>query len=329
LDLISKGRAGWNVVASWSEHEAQNFGLETTLDYDTRYARSAEFVEVVKGLWDSWEDGALVFDKAVGRYFDEAKMHVLNHQGLFFKVRGPLNVAGMPQGHPVIVQAGASEQGRELGAATADVIYAIHSSLDSARSYYTDVKGRMARYGREPDDLKIMPAFCPVVGRTRAEAQAKYDQLQALIDPLAGLGSLYSSFGDLSSYPLDDPVPDNVLGSQEHRSVSAQLVERTRREKPTIRELYLRSGLTGSARIGTAADIADATQEWFEAAACDGFNITPATLPGGGEDFVEFVVPELQRRGLFRTEYEGRTLRENLGLRPVISCYSRNRQAAE
>ena len=183
LDLISKGRAGWNVVASWSELEAQNFGLETTLDYDTRYARSAEFVEVVKGLWDSWDDGALVFDKAAGRYFDEAKMHVLDHQGRFFKVRGPLNVAGMPQGHPVIVQAGASEQGRELGAATAEVIYAISGSLEGARAYYADVKGRMAKYGREPDDLKIMPALCPVVGRTRAEAQAKYDELQALDRP--------------------------------------------------------------------------------------------------------------------------------------------------
>ncbi|MGD0429455.1 MAG: LLM class flavin-dependent oxidoreductase [Acetobacteraceae bacterium] len=329
LDLISKGRAGWNVVASWSEHEAQNFGLETTLDYDTRYARSAEFVEVVKGLWDGWEDGALLFDKASGRYFDEAKMHVLNHHGRFFKVRGPLNVAGMPQGHPVIVQAGASEQGRELGAATADVIYAINNTLDRARSYYEDVKGRMAKYGREPDDLKIMPAFCPVVGRTRAEAQAKYEELQALIDPLAGLGSLYGSFGDLSGCALDGPVPDDALGPQEHRSNSAQLVEWVRREKPTIRELYLRSGITGSARIGTPADIADSMQEWFEASACDGFNITPATLPGGGEDFVTMVIPELQRRGLFRTQYEGRTLRENLGLRPVVNRYRRDRRAAE
>jgi FMN-dependent oxidoreductase (nitrilotriacetate monooxygenase family) len=329
LDLISKGRAGWNVVASWSELEAQNFGLETTLDYETRYARSAEFVEVVKALWDSWEDDALLFDKAAGQYFDEAKMHVLNHQGRFFRVRGPLNVACMPQRHPVIVQAGASEQGRELGAATAEVIYAIHGSLDRAQSYYADVKGRMAKYGRDPDDLKIMPAFCPVVGHTRAEAQAKYDQLQALIDPLAGLGSLYSSFGDLSAYSLDDPVPDDALGTQEHRSVSAQLRERVRRERPTIRELYLRSGLTGSATIGTPSDIADVMQEWFEGGACDGFNITPATLPGGGEDFVDMVVPELQCRGLLRTEYEGTTLRENLGLRPVINRYSRDRRAAE
>ena len=321
LDLISKGRAGWNVVASWSELEAQNFGLETTLDYDTRYARSAEFVEVVKGLWDSWDDGALLLDKAGGRYFDEAKMHVLDHQGRFFKVRGPLNVAGMPQGHPVIVQAGASDQGRELGAATAEVIYAISGSLDGARAYYADVKGRMAKHGREPDDLKIMPALCPIVGRTRAEAQAKYDEMQALFDPLAGLGALYGAFGDLSAYPLDEPVPEGALGPQELRSLSAQMVERMKREKPTIRELYLRSGLTGSARIGTPADIADTMQEWFEAGACDGFNITPALLPGGGEDFVAMVVPELQRRGLFRTEYEGRTLRENLGLRPVTSRY--------
>jgi alkanesulfonate monooxygenase SsuD/methylene tetrahydromethanopterin reductase-like flavin-dependent oxidoreductase (luciferase family) len=187
----------------------------------------------------------------------------------------------------------------------------------------------MGKYGREPDDLKIMPAFCPVVGRTRVEAQAKYDELQALINPLAGLGSIYSSFGDLSSYPLDEPVPDKALGSQEHRSVSAQLVEWVRGEKPTIRELYLRSGITGSARIGTPSDIADVMQEWFEAAACDGFNITPATLPGGGEDFVTMVVPELQRRGVFRTEYEGKTLRQNLGLRPVINRYSGHRRAAE
>lgn len=329
LDLISKGRAGWNVVAGWSALEAQNFGLETTLDYETRYARSAEFVEIVKGLWDGWEDGALVFDKASGRYYDDAKMHVLNHQGRFFKVRGPLSVAGMPQGHPVIVQAGASEPGRELGAATADVIYAISATLEAALAYYTDVKGRMAKYGREPDDLKIMPAFCPVVGRTRAEAQAKYDELQALFDPMAGLGSLYGAFGDLSGYDLDAPVPEEALGSQELRSISAALVERVRRERPTIRELYLKSGITGSARIGTATDIADEMQEWFEAGACDGFNITPATLPGGGEDFVAMVVPELQRRGLLRTEYEGTTLRENLGLRAVVNRYAGHRRAAE
>ena len=172
-----------------------------------------------------------------------------------------------------------------------------------------------------------MPAFCPVVGRTRAEAHAKYDQLQALIDPLAGLGSLLSTFGDLSGYPVDGPVPADAVGSQDLRSISAPLIERARQENLTIRHLCLRAGLTGSASIGTPTDIADTMQEWFEAGACDGFNITPATLPGGGEDFVDMVVPELQRRRLFRTEYEGGTLRENLGLRPVINRYSRDRQA--
>ena len=231
LDLISKGRAGWNVVASWSEHEAQNFGLETTLDYDTRYARSAEFVDVVKGLWDGWEDGALLFDKAGGRYFDEAKMHVLNHQGRFFKVRGPLSVACMPQGHPVIVQAGASEQGRELGAATADVIYAIHGSLDAARGVLRRCEradGEIRpRAGRPEDHAGVLS------GRgthPRGSTGKVRSSCRSLIDPLAGLGSLYSAFGDLSGYPLDGPVPDDALGSQEHpQHERSTPIERVRR----------------------------------------------------------------------------------------------------
>lgn len=323
LDQISKGRAGWNVVASWSKWEARNFGLDDVLDYDTRYARAGEFVSVVKGLWDSWEDGALVLDKKSGVYFDTTKMHVLNHEGRYFKVRGPLNVAGIPQGHPVVVQAGASEQGRELAAATADVIYAVHDTVERARAYYADLKGRVVKHGREPDDLKILPAFCPVVAPTRAEAQGKYDRLQELIDPLVGLERLANIFGDLSGYDLDAPLPDRIEENLELRSISQQSIERAQKEKPTIRQMYLRSGITGNARIGTPADIADTMQEWFEAGACDGFNITPATLPGGGEDFVEMVLPELRRRGLFRTEYEFTTLRENLGLRPVVSRYAR------
>jgi len=234
----------------------------------------------------------------------------------------PLPSGDSQQCNPVIVQAGASEQGRELGAATADVIYAISGSLDAACAYYADVKGRMAKYGREPDELKIMPAFCPVLGRTRAEAQAKFDEFQELVDPLAGLASLYTAFGDLSGYPLDGPVPDDAIGNLGMRSISAQLRERVKQEKPTIRELYLRSGITGSARIGTPSDIADAMQEWLENGACDGFNITPMHLPGGCEDFVELVVPELQRRGLFRAAYEGKTLRENLGLKRPVSRYA-------
>src|SRR5262245_62092838 len=324
LDLISKGRAGWNVVTSWSEAEAKNFNRDQHLDYDTRYARAAEFVEVVKGLWDSWEEDAFLLDKRSGQFFDETKMHVPDHKGTFFSVWGPLNVGCLPQVHPVVVQAGASEQGRELAAATADIVYAVHPAKSAAQAFYADVKQRLGRYQRGADDLKILPALRPIVGRTAAEARAKYDQLQELLDPLVGLARLNQTFGDLSAYPLDGPVPLDKLGPAELRSISAQLLERVRRQNPTIRQLYQEvAGMGGFCLIGTPTDIADVMQDWFEDDACDGFNITPTHLPGGCEDFVEMITPELQRRGLFRSEYEGRTLRDNLGLkRPV------NRQAA-
>jgi alkanesulfonate monooxygenase len=327
LDLISNGRAGWNVVTSWSEAEARNFNREQHVDYDTRYARAAEFVEVVKGLWDSWEEDAFPFDKQSGRFFDETKLHVLDHTGRFFSVRGPLNVGCLPQVHPVVVQAGASEQGRELAAATADIVYAVHPSKSVAQAFYADVKGRLDRYRRGADDLKILPALRPIVGRTAAEARAKYDRLQELLDPLVGLARLNQTFGDLSAYPLDGPVPLDKLGPAELRSISAQLLERVRRQNPTIRQLYQEvAGMGGFCLIGTPTDIADVMQDWFEDDACDGFNITPTHLPGGCEDFVEMITPELQRRGLFRIEYEGRTLRENLGLkRPVNRHAAANR----
>jgi len=328
LDLISNGRAGWNVVTSWSEAEARNFNREQHVDYNTRYARAAEFVEVVKGLWDSWEEDAFRFDKQSGSFFDEGKMHVLDHKGKFFTVRGPLNVARPPQGHPVIVQAGASEHGRELAAATADLVYAVHPTREAARAFYADVKGRLGRYGRDEDDLKILPALRPVVGRSAAEAQAKFNQLQELLHPLVGLARLNHTFGDLSGYPLDGPVPLDKLGPAELRSISAQLLERVKRQNPTIRELYGEvAGRGGFCVIGTAADIADVMQDWFAHDACDGFNITPTHLPGGCQDFVEMVTPELQRRGLLRTEYEGTTLRENLGLKRPVNRYAAARRA--
>jgi FMN-dependent oxidoreductase (nitrilotriacetate monooxygenase family) len=328
LDLISNGRAGWNVVTSWSEAEAKNFNREQHVDYDTRYARAAEFVEVVKGLWDSWEEDAFPLDKRSGQFFDDTKMHILDHKGTFFSVRGPLNVGCLPQVHPIVVQAGASEQGRELAAATADLVYAVHPSLELAQAFYADLKRRLARYERSGDDLKILPALRPVVGRTRQEARAKYDQLQQLLDPLVGLARLSQTFGDLSGYPLDGPVPLDKLGPAELRSISAQLLARVRRQNPTIRELYHEvAGMGGFCLIGTAADIADVMQEWFENDGCDGFNITPTHLPGGCEDFVEMVTPELQRRGLFREEYHGRTLRENLGLKRPMNRYAARRGA--
>jgi FMN-dependent oxidoreductase (nitrilotriacetate monooxygenase family) len=326
LDLISNGRAGWNMVTSWSEAEAKNFNREEHVDYDTRYARAAEFVDVVTGLWDSWEEGAFLFDKQAGQFYDESKMHTLNHRGKYFTVRGPLNVAGMPQGHPILVQAGASDQGREIAAATADVVYAVHDRMEQAQAYYADVKGRMPKYGRDPDAMKILPAVRPVVGLTEEEARAKYDQLQDLLDPLVGLARLHGTFGDLSGYPLDGPVPLDSLGPHEMKSGSERLVARVRREQPTIRELYEQvAGMGGFCLIGTPAHIADVMQAWFENQACDGFNITPTHLPGGCEDFVDMVIPELQRRGLFRTEYEGKTLRENLGLKPSVNRYVRDR----
>jgi FMN-dependent oxidoreductase (nitrilotriacetate monooxygenase family) len=324
LDWISNGRAGWNVVTSWSDAEAGNFGRDEQLDYDTRYARAAEFVDVVRGLWDSWEDDAFILDKENARFYDERKLHTLDHNGRFFRVKGPLNVARPPQGHPVVVQAGASEPGRELAAATADLVYAIHPDKETARAYYADIKRRMDKYGRGRDDLKILPAVRPIVGRTREEAQAKFDMLQQLLDPLAGLNKLAIAFGDLSGYPIDEPVPLEAFGPSGIKSLSRQLAERVERERPTIRQLYEQVAGKGSfCLIGTASDIADVMQDWFEHDACDGFNITPTHLPAGCEDFVDLVIPELQRRGIFRTEYEGTTLRENLGLKLPANRFAR------
>ncbi len=322
LDLISGGRAGWNIVTSWSDAEAQNFNRATHLDYDTRYERAAEFVEVVKGLWDSWEPGAFVYDKAGSLFYDESKLHLLDHVGKHFRVKGPLNVARMPQGRPVLVQAGASEPGREIAAGSADVVYAAHDGIPAAKAYYDDVKNRLARHGRDWDDLKIMPALRPIVGATRAEAQAKFDALQELVDPLVGLARVYNALGDLSGHPIDGPVPEPTAEPRV-RSNRERTMAMVREHGWTIRQLcqYM-AGEGGSPVIGTAADIADRMEAWMDAECCDGFNITPNQLPGGCEDFVRLVTPELQRRGRFRTRYEGRTMRENLGLKPHVNRYA-------
>ncbi len=317
LDHISGGRAGWNVVTSVTDMEAQNFNLDRAPGYDVRYDRAAEFVEVVQGLWESWEDDAFLRDKASGVNYDPAKLHVLNHKGVHFQVRGPLNVARTPQGAPVIVQAGASEQGRELAAATADVVYAAAQTLADAQAYYASVKGRMAKYGRERDELKIMPGLMAIPGRTRQEAHDRYEVLQELVQPVVGLGALANYLGDLSDYPLDGPVPAPV--NRRMHSRAQIFLDIAARGNLTIRQLYLSvAGGNGHRTvIGTPADIADAMEEWFHAEAADGFNILPPWLPGGLEDVVEMVVPELQRRGLYRTAYEATTLRGNLGLAPA------------
>jgi FMN-dependent oxidoreductase (nitrilotriacetate monooxygenase family) len=326
LDIISGGRAGWNVVTSWSDAEARNFNRGKHLDYDTRYERAGEFAEVVKGLWDTWEEDAFVYDKESGQFYDETKMHTLNYKGKYFSVAGPLNVASMPQGRPIMVQAGASEQGREIAAATADVVYAAQDDMTVARAYYTDVKCRIARYGRSWDDLKIMPGLRPVVAPTRTEAQAKFDRLQELLDPMVGLARVYNELGDLSGYDVDGPVPEPKEPPQVKSSFD-RIMARARRNNWTIRQLYQQlCGAGGFCLIGTASDIVDVMEQWMDAEACDGFNITPNQLPGGCEDFVTMITPELQRRGVFRTEYEGRTLRENLGLKPHINRYTAARK---
>ena len=313
LDHISGGRAGWNIVTSWSEQEAWNFSREKHLDYDTRYDRAREFVDVVTGLWDSWEPEAFVHDKATGQFYDPAKLHVLNHKGKHFQVRGPLSVKPTPQGRPLLVQAGGNEMGQEIAAADADVVYSSINSFEGAQAYYASVKGRMAKYGRDPDQVRIMPALIPVIGRTEAEAQAKLDELQALIDPLVGQARLYGLMGDLSAYDFDGPVPEPT--GAKARSMAYSWYERAKLEGWSIRQMYGQYAVGEGYRvIGTPGQVADMMEHWLDNGAADGFNITPTHLPYGIDAFVEYVVPELQRRGRFRTQYEGATLRENLGL---------------
>lgn len=315
IDHISGGRAGWNVVTSWSQQEAWNFSRDEHLGYEERYERADEFVDVVKKLWDSWEDDAFIRDKASGIFYDEAKLHVPHHKGKHFSVRGPLNSARTPQGRPIIVQAGAAEAGREIAAKSADVVYSASFDISSAQKYYADLKSRLAKYGRTPDQLLIMPGLTPYVGRTRQEAQDKFDQLQELIDPLSGLSVLYSTLGDLSGYDIDGPVPDVSTGGVS--SIGNGLIEMARRDNLTIRQLYKIRSAGGRQLVGTASDIVDDMEQWFTSGAADGFNLCPAILPGGLDDFAEFILPELRRRGLFRTEYAASTLRGNLGLAPL------------
>jgi len=326
LDHISGGRAGWNLVTSSNEHEAKNFNRDKHFEHAERYERAIEFAEVVEGLWDSWEDDAFLRDKDQGRFFDPERRHVLDHKGRFFQVRGPLNVARSPQGHPVVVQAGSSEAGRDLAARTAEVIFTAQQTLEDAIDFYSDVKGRLAQYGRHPDDLKIMPGVFPIVGRSESEAREKFEQLQALIDPKVGLALVSGLTGgfDLSGYPLDGPIPELP---ETNASKSRQLLtlELARRENLTIRQLYLRvAGARGHWQlVGTPAQIVDQLEERFVKGGADGYNVMPPVLPAGLDDFVELVIPELRRRGLFRSEYEGRTLHDNLGLRRPVNRYAR------
>ncbi|RBH54050.1 MULTISPECIES: LLM class flavin-dependent oxidoreductase [Pseudomonas] len=318
LDHLSGGRAGWNLVTSDNAAEALNFGRAEHIGHAERYSRAREFHQVVTGLWDSWEDDAFTRDKSSGQYYDPARLHVLNHSGEHFKVKGPLNVARSPQGQPVIVQAGASELGRDLAAQTAEVVFTAQTSLSKAQAFYADLKGRLAKFGRSTDSLKIMPGVFVVVGQSEAEAQEKYESFQQWVEPEVGvalLGRMLGNF-DLSGYPLDGPLPELPLTDSGQQSRQQLLTELAGAENLTLAQLGRRiaGGRGHYSLIGTPTQIADELQAWFEHGAADGFNVLVPHLPGGLEDFAAGVVPELQRRGLFRTEYQGKTLREHLGL---------------
>jgi FMN-dependent oxidoreductase (nitrilotriacetate monooxygenase family) len=331
IDHLSGGRAAWNVVTSSNPKAALNFNLEEHLDHELRYARANEFVDVVRGLWDCWDDGAIVADKATGRFIDTDKVRALNHKGRFFQVKGPLNMARCPQGHPVIIQAGGSPSGLELAARTADVVFSVVQELEPAKAAYADLKGRMAKYGRSPSEIAVLPGVMPIIGVTDAEARAKLDKLQGWITPTNALTLVASRIGyDVSGHPLDGPVPPPPP-FQGSRTFTHVLYEMAKRENMTLRDLY---NLTAAARghwvvCGTPAKIADTLQQWFVEGAADGFNILPAYFPGGFADFVDLVVPELQRRGLFRHDYEGTSLRDHFGLAPIPSPAARRRAVGE
>ena len=316
LDHLSKGRAGWNIVTSSSTVEAYNFGREAHRHLTDRYRKAHEFVEVVRGLWDSWEDDALLIDKERGLFFDSSKLHQLDHDGAEFSVRGPLTLPRAPQGHPVLVQAGSSEDGKGLAAKYAEVIFTIQRELDVAQAFYADIKARVISFGRDPGHALVMPGVMPVVGRTRQEAQDKYAQLQALIHPQAGLTGLSRTLGiDLTGVDVDGPLPPIDI-AQLPQSRAVGMVETARRDNLSVRQVYERLLVSKGHRqlIGSAMEVADSLHEWFEASGADGFNVMPAMMPNGLRDFVELVVPELQRRGVFRKAYAGATLREHLGL---------------
>ncbi|MDR6550548.1 LLM class flavin-dependent oxidoreductase [Paenibacillus qinlingensis] len=329
LDHLSGGRAAWNVVTTSMEITAQNFGRDHHLDHSLRYERAKEFVDVVTALWDSWEEDALVIDKASGIFADPDKVHTTAHQGTHFSVRGPLNVPRTPQGRPVIVQAGSSTTGQAFAAQTAEVVFTAWQTLAEAQGFYASLKGQLPAYGRSPDELKIMPGILPIIGRTEEEAREKEAALQELVHPSVGLSMVSGVLRhDLSAYPLDGPLPDLPDSTEINGGKSRYqlILDMARREQLTIRQLIARvTGARGHRTIaGTPVQIADMLEEWFLKEACDGFNIMPPYLPEGLEQFVDLVVPELQRRGLYRTAYTGRTLREHLGLAQPKNRYTKS-----
>jgi FMN-dependent oxidoreductase (nitrilotriacetate monooxygenase family) len=318
IDHLSHGRAGWNAVTSTTDEEARNFNLTKLPNHDDRYARAAECVEVVKSLWDSFEDEAFVRDKAAGRYSDPAKLHALGHEGRFFRSHGPLNVGRPPQGQPIIVQAGASEPGRNLGARTADAIFVGYPPLAAAQAYYADMKRRVVGFGRQPDALKIMVSLQVLVAPTEAEARATKAHLDSLTPLPVALAWTQLMLGgvDLSGYPLDGPLPP-IPETDSGQTARQTLLDLAARENLTILQLAQHVAATrggSQSLVGSPTQVADEMERFFTQGAADGFVIAPAYLPAGLDAFLTLVVPILQQRGLFRREYEGPTLRDHLNL---------------
>lgn len=320
IDHMSGGRAAWNVVTTAHDHEAANFGLAKQIDHSLRYEQCDEFVDVTKKLWDSWEDDTLLFNRETGRFLDANKIQAINHEGKYYKVKGPLNIPRSPQGHPVIVTASASESGREFAAKQADIFFTIApSTIKEGQVVYDDMKQRVAKYGRDPNQFNIMPGVVPFVGKTQKEAEEKFEHFQELILPELGIGWLSRYVDhDLSQYSPNDRLPklknvDQVNGEKGRFELLADLAEK---EDLTIHQLakYFVGSQGHLSVVGSGEAVADKLADWFVNGACDGFNVKFPYFPGGIKDFVDYTIPELQNRGVFRTEYEGNTLRENLGL---------------
>ena len=321
LDHISYGRAAWNVVTSANDYAARNFGHSTLPPHALRYEKASEFVDVVNKLWDSWDDDAFVHDRSTGLFFEPSRQHAVHHEGKFFKVDGALNVARSPQGKPVIIQAGASDTGLELAARTAEIVFASASNPQDAKRGYDELKGRLAKYGRHPDTMKILAGLPVMIGSSQQEAEDKYQALQEMIHPDVGRFRLGADLeADLSDLPLDEPIPESRLpkSANLHKAFFDGIMKIIREENPTLRQLYLRYERGRKTIKGTPKQIVDVMEQWIEMGATDGFMMQFSTLPDGLEDFVNLVVPDLQRRGMFRAGYTGTTLRDHLGLvRPV------------
>ncbi len=325
LDHISGGRAGWNVVTTALEGAAFNHSRETHLNIKDRYRRALEHVQVVRGLWDSWEDDAFVRNKETGVFFRPEKLHRLMHKGEFFRVDGPLNISRSQQGHPVLFQAGASEGGRDLAARTADAIFGAPRTIDEAKEYNLDVKRRAVSLGRAAKDLLFLPSINPIVAETDDEAERKYEAVCNLVSYPEALDwvSFFFSYHDFKQYEPDAPFPElGEIGHEAYRSVSDSIKRVAKEGNLTLRQVARKFAVPRSEFIGNADKVADACERWFQEGAVDGFIL--GGLSARFEDFLDLVVPRLRKRGLFRSEYESETLRGNLGLRAVPNQYASN-----